>query len=332
MAGGGTGSTDASIESPTPSDPTLTPVRPANTATSRGEPSITDLLSWNHGRTTHWHWYQNSALRPDDDDAETGLQSQNPNPGAADWFAPGRSNNRATLDSLINMSGERALGLREAYAWWGEAVNGIRYAIATESDPDYIRASSTYYDSFNFTKGVRRSITGRGQYSAFLQQGNWLCRDAVGCESSGVRAAVWGTRSYTSGLPGDDGKRWLRRSGATASWRGAMSGSTVATGIALVGEAAVSYTVSDDSVGVELTNIEQRDDGSGAIEAVYSGPDSFTWALTDRNDEGYSDFWKWEPEFNSNVRFYGPNAEEAAGTFRANIPNDRIIGSFVTKR
>ena len=230
------------------------------------------------------------------------------------------------------MSGERALGLREAYAWWGEAVNGIRYAIATESDPDYIRASSTYYASFNFTKGVRRSITGRGQYSAFLQQGNWLCRDAVGCESSGVRAAVWGTRSYTSGLPGDDGKRWLRRSGATASWRGAMSGSTVATGIALVGEAAVSYTVSDDSVGVELTNIEQRDDGSGAIEAVYSGPDSFTWALTDRNDEGHSDFWKYEPEFNSNVRFYGPNAEEAAGTFRANIPNDRIIGSFVTKR
>lgn len=330
--GGGTSSTTANLEPPTSSDPTLTPVRPANASTARGEPPITDLLSWNHGRTTHWHWYQNSALRPDDDEAETGFQNQNPNPDT-DWFAPDRSNNRATLESLINMSGERALGLREAYAWWGDAINGIRYAIATESDNDNIRASSTYYDYFNFTKGVRRSIIGRGQYSAFLQQGNWLCRDAVGCESSGVRAAVWGKRVYTSGLPGDNAKRWLRRNGATASWSGAMSGSTVATGISLVGEAAVSYTVSDDSVGVELTNIEQRDDGSGAIEATYSGPDSFTWTLTEQNDNGFSDFWKYEADnFNSNVRFYGPNAEEAVGTFRAFIPNDRIIGGFVTKR
>ena len=298
---------------------------------SEGAPPITDLLAWNHGRTTHWHWYENSDLRPADDETETGFQDLNPNQDT-DSFYPTRPNNRATLAGLIDMSTERVRPLRNGYASWGDPVNGISYLIGTETDEDYIRASSTWYDQFNFTDGVRRSITARWRYSAFLQSGTWLCRPSVGCESSGVRAAIWGKRVYTPDVPGDDGRRWLQREGATASWRGAMAGSTVATGIALVGEAAVSYSASDDSLGVELTNIKQRDDGSGAIEATYSGPDSFTWKLTESNDNGFADYWRSEEGFESNVRFYGPNAEEAAGTFRASIPDDRIIGGFVTTR
>ena len=288
------------------------------------------MLSWNHGRVSNYHWYHNSELRPADDETETGLVELDPDVNGD--FTPTQSNNRATLDSLINMRTARVRGLRAGYAWWGNPVNGIRYAVATESDNDYIRASASWYQQFNFTKGVRRSITGRGQYSAFLQSGTWLCRDAVGCESEGIRAAIWGKRLYTPNVPGDDGFRWLRREGASASWRGAMAGSTVATGIALVGEAAVSYTVSNDSVGVELTNINQRDDGTGAIEATYSGPDSFTWARLTGNDDQHADYWFFDNDGNVDVRFYGPNAEDAAGTFKANIPNDRIIGGFVAKR
>ena len=333
--GGGGGiasSAPASDEAPVSDEAPAADLLSWSTASSASEstPPITDLLAWNHGRTTHWHWYQNSDLRPADDEAETGFQELRPD-SDGDWFSPTKQD-RATLAGLINMSTSQVRPLRNGYASWGDPVNGIDYLIGTETDEDYIRASSTWYDQFNFTDGVRRSITARWRYSAFLQSGTWLCRPSVGCESEGVRAAVWGKRVYDPDVRGDNGRRWLQREGAGATWRGAMAGSTIATGIALVGEAAVSYSISDDSLGVELSNIKQRDDGSGAIEATYSGPDSFTWKLTESNDNQSADYWEYEDGFESNVRFYGPNAEEAAGTFRAAIPNDRIIGGFVTTR
>ena len=305
---------------------------------ARVEQPVTGLLAWNHGRMTNWHWYSNPAFPREGTDSTYGFDEADESEKGD--FTPTRDpldREFSTMPGLLSQNNR----LRHGYASWGTPINGIGYLISTESDIDWIRANTRTFSHFDYTRAVIRGIVMHGEYSGTFHTGLFTCLGDE-CSSSHGRAAVWGNREIPATLQGTPGVvqhtrgdtnfRWLRRNGATASWRGAMAGNTIATGIALVGEAAVSYTVSDDSVGVELTNIEQRDDGSGAIEAVYSGPDSFTWALTDRNDEGYSDFWKWEPEFNSNVRFYGPNAEEAAGTFRANIPNDRIIGSFVTKR
>ena len=330
--GGGTASSaPASDEVPVSDEAPAADLLSWSTASSasEGTPPITDLLAWNHGRVSNWYWYHNSDLRPADDETETGLRLFEPD--ANGDFHP-MQQDRASLAGLISMGGDTALGLRNSYVSWGDPVNGIGYLIGTESDEDYIRASSTYYNYFNFTDGVRRSITARWRYSAFLQYGTWLCRPSVGCESSGVRSAIWGKRVYTPGVPGDNGWRWLQRAGATASWRGAMAGSTVATGIALVGEAAVSYSVSDDSVGVELTNITQRDDGTGVVEATYSGPASFAWTLTGNPEDQHADYWGGDDDSSASVRFYGPNAEEAAGDFQTVIPDDRIVGGFVTTR
>ena len=310
----------------------------AGSTSARVEQPVTGLLAWNHGRMTNWHWYSNPAFPREGTDSTHGFDELDESEKGD--FTPTRDPlNRefSTMPGLLNQNNR----LRHGYASWGTPINGIGYLISTESDIDWIRANTRTFSHFDYTRAVIRGIVMHGEYSGTFHTGIFTCLGDE-CSSSHGRAAVWGNREIPATLQGNPGVvqhtrgdtnfRWLRSNGATASWRGAMAGNSMVTGIALVGEAAVSYTVSDDSVGVELTNIEQRDDGSGAIEAVYSGPDSFTWALTDRNDEGHSDFWKYEPEFNSNVRFYGPNAEEAAGTFRANIPNDRIIGSFVTKR
>ena len=113
-----------------------------------------------------------------------------------------------------------------------------------------------------------------------------------------------------------------------------MAGSTIATGIALVGEAAVSYTVANDSVGVELTNIRQRSDGTGAITATYSGPGSFSWSLRGNVNDPHSDYWLWDDDgqYGLDARFYGPEAKEVVGTFIQVIPDDKIIGTFLAKR
>ena len=190
-----------------------------------------------------------------------------------------------------------------------------------------------------------------GQYSAFVSQGTFVCRDAD-CSSSGVRAAIWGKRESPSTLQrregesslfveyarGDTSFNWLRRNGARATWRGAMAGSSLATGAALVGEAVVSYTVSDDSLGLEFSNVRQRDDGTGVVKTTYSGPDSFTWARIEGNlEDPHSDyqFWATDCQYGAcglDVRFYGPNAEEVAGTFETEIPNDQLVGGFIAKR
>ena len=304
------------------------------------EPPVTGLLAWNHGRMTNWHWYNNAAFPREGTDFATGFDELEESEQGD--FTPTRDPlNRefSTMPGLLNHNNR----LREGYASWGTPINGIGFLIATESDIDWIRANAGTWSHFDYTRAVVRGIVMHGEYSGTWHGGTFTCLEAE-CSSSHVRAAVWGNREIPATLQGTPGVvqhtrgdtnfHWLRRNGATASWRGAMAGSTIATGIALVGEAAVSYTVSSDSVGVELTKIKQRDDGTGAIRATYSGPNSFSWTLSGNVNDPHSDYWSWDDDdqYGLDARFYGKEAQEVVGTFIQVIPDDKIIGTFLAKR
>ena len=250
------------------------------------------------------------------------------------------------MPGILTLGGD----LRQGYASWGDPVNGIGYLISTEADADYVRENagqSGTWSHFDWTRGAIRNVMAHGQYSAFLQTGIFVCLEDV-CSSSHNRAFIWGKRVFPSRLRGNPGMveytrgdtahDWLRKDGAGATWRGAMAGSSLGTGAALVGEAAITYTASDDSLGLEFSNVKQRDDGTGVVETTYSGPDSFTWTgIKGDIDDPHSDYWFWNVDCQHgacgvDVRFYGPNAEEAVGTFETEIPNDKLVGGFIAKR
>lgn len=315
-----------------------------SSASASVEPPVTGLLAWNHGRTTNWHWYLNPEFPRPTGDFQTGFDELEESEQGD--FTPTQDSlgrNYSTMPGILS-HGNR---LRESYASWDTPINGIGYLISTESDVDWIRENARTWSHFDYTRAAVRGIMMHGQYSSAFHAGIFTCLGA-NCSSSGVRAAIWGKRESPSTLQGNPGVvqrmrgdtnfNWLRRNGARATWRGAMSGSSLATGAALVGEAVVSYTVSDDTLGLEFSNVRQRDDGTGVVETTYSGPASFTWSriagdLENRNSD--YQFWSTDCQYGAcglDVRFYGRNAEEVAGTFETEIPNDKLIGSFIAKR
>ena len=318
-------------------------------APASGTPPYTDLLSWNQGHATNWHWFSNPDSLPADWDREQyppGFDELQGDANEQGQFTPNEDSlgrRYSTMPGVLTQNNR----LPESYASWGDPVSGIDYLISTNPDADFIRENVIAWNHFDWTSGTVRGVMAHGRYSAFLLAGVFACLEAV-CNSSHNRAFIWGKREFPSRLRGDPGMveytrgdtayDWLRNNGAGATWRGAMAGNSLGTGAALVGEAVVTYTASDDSLGLEFSNVKQRDDGTGVIEATYSGPDSFTWTdIKGETDDPHSDYRLWSTNCQHGacgleIRFYGPNAEEAAGTFETEIPNDKLLGGFVAKR
>ena len=175
-----------------------------------------------------------------------------------------------------------------------------------------------------------RHIAAKGQYSAFFSQSN--CRTSS-CENlGGIYSAAFG--------------EWHSRPpSVSAIWRGAMAGTESPSGVALVGEAAIIYTLSDNDVDVRLSNIAQRDDGNEDLDANfvrYTGPNRLTWtALPVSATGGFATIQNNSVNtFHDHTTlgyiegdFFGPNAEETAGVFERWVSDDDIIsGAWLAKR
>ena len=121
-----------------------------------------------------------------------------------------------------------------------------------------------------------------------------------------------GTRNFAGGIMGD------REPSVSATWRGAMLGASN-SGDALAGDAVLTYSVADNTVDVAFSQIAAYEDG--IRPPSFSGPTELSWSgLTMRRFGTYVGFDDSAQSDDGmtvtiDVRFYGPNAEETAGTF-----------------
>ena len=153
-------------------------------------------------------------------------------------------------------------------------------------------------------QGEGGSLAGVGQYSAFSTHRGY---DA--------------NQSFVSAQSEAFGERTARRPLGTATWRGAMVGTSISdSGPALAGEAVLAFSLADNEIDVEISNVRSYDDVS------YTGPSSFSWSNLQVQSDGQ--FRRADAQ-NDHIsgNFYGPNTEESAGVFE----RGSVVGAWLAK-
>ena len=153
-------------------------------------------------------------------------------------------------------------------------------------------------------RGEGGSLAGVGQYSAFSTHRGY---DA--------------NQSFVSAQSEVFGERTARRPLGTATWRGAMVGTSISdSGPALAGEAVLAFSLADNEIDVEISNVRSYDDVS------YTGPSSFSWSNLQVQSDGQ--FRRADAQ-NDHIsgNFYGPNTEESAGVFE----RGSVVGAWLAK-
>ena len=92
------------------------------------------------------------------------------------------------------------------------------------------------------------------------------------------------------------------------------------SGPALAGEAVLAFSLADNEIDVEISNVRSYDDVS------YTGPSSFSWSNLQVQSDGQ--FRRADAQ-NDHIsgNFYGPNTEESAGVFE----RGSVVGAWLAK-
>ena len=199
------------------------------------------------------------------------------------------------------------------------------------------------WNTGDFTEFLRDTF-GRGQYSAYLTDAHFACREDASIDTSSFTWTASYCEGFTWGM--SFGDRLDARPPASGTWRGAMTGDEVMSGAALTGDATVTYSSSRNSVDVAITNITDRRVHSGESQANglgYEGPSRLGWNSMSVRSNGT--FGESRNGGRSAIEgaFYGPEGQEAAGIFahqfsggcrrRCDPDEDgAIVGGFVAKR
>ena len=196
----------------------------------------------------------------------------------------------------------------------GGAINGVRVAIRRERDDPL----PTVIDIEDWEYFVTH-IGGVERYSAFGTE--WTYHPSS-------RHARYGGRTTDDSVGPmysfAFGERTARRPLGSGTWRGAMVGTTIfesgPTLPALAGEAALTFSLSNNLIDVRISNVRSYN------TARYTGPSSFSWSNLRVQSDGR---FHQDGSGNNHVtgNFYGPEATETAGVFE----HGSVIGAWLAK-